>query len=231
MRLCFPSVALSQLLQLTPFLRFAIKVLQAEVAPCLLINGKHKFHLRTYLVVVENLGHPDLIDLFIYNRHEVRMAATPVAEDPSDRDRQAHITNGSFSETTKRELLSNIPELAERGLQDKVETFVAATFGLHLRPDILGRVRYSASQEANGANDLVRKFAIAGVDMMVASDDRIYLLEVNVNPAAPPENLVDDAFKQHLTGLMQDLIDLIMERPINNFIAARDLLEQKGMLD
>lgn len=206
-------------------------MLQAEVAPCLLIKNKHKFHLRSYLVVVENLSHPDLLEVFVYNRHEVRMASAPVANDPADRDREAHITNGSNSRTEKRELLGSIPELADRGLQDKVETFVAATFGLHLLPDMLGRVKYCASQEPNGeANNIVRKFSVAGIDMMVCEDDRIYLLEVNVNPSAPPEELVDAEFRDHLTGFMQDMIDLITEKPYNNFILARDLLGRKGML-
>ena len=204
-------------------------VLQAEVAPCLLIEGTHKFHLRSYLVVVENLSHPDLLEVFVYTRHEVRMASTPVV-DETNRDRQAHITNGSNSETSKRLLLSSVPELTERGLQDKVETFIAATFGIHLLPDMLGRVKYSAGQEAEGSS-LVRKFAVAGLDMMVTNDDRIYLLEVNVNPSAPPKNLVTSEFRDHLTGFMQDLIDLIMERPYQNFVLARDLLKRKGLLD
>ena len=211
---------------------YTLPVLQAEVSPCLLIKNNHKFHLRSYLVVVENLSHPDLLEVFVYNRHEVRMAAAPVGDEGASRDREAHITNGSNSKTEKRDLLGNIPELADRGLQDKVETFIAATFGLHLLPDMLGRVKYYASQEPDGgANNIVRKFSVAGVDMMVCEDDRIYLLEVNVNPSAPPQDLVDGEFKDHLTGFMQDMIDLIMEKPYNNFILARDLLMRKGMLE
>jgi Tubulin-tyrosine ligase family len=206
-------------------------VLQAEVAPCLLIDGTHKFHIRTYMVVVENLSHPDLLEMFVYNRHEVRIASTPVTDDPADRDRQAHITNGSASKTERRELLENVPELVNRGLKDNLETFVSATFGLHLLPDILGRVKYAASQDTDGARKTVRKFAVAGIDTMVCSDDRIYLLEVNVNPSAPPESLVDTTFRSHLTGFMQDMIDLITEKPYQNFTLARDLLQRKGMLD
>jgi len=206
-------------------------VLQAEVAPCLLIQDKHKFHLRSYVVVVENLSHPDLVEVFIYTRHEVRMAMATVNADPSNRDREAHITNGSDDESSKRMLLSSLPELAKRGLQGKVETFIAATFGLHILPDMLGRVKASISEEEVGVSNRVRKFSVAGLDMMVCSDDRIYLLEVNVNPSAPPENLVDTEFKNHLTGFMQDLIDLIMERPYQNFVLANDILRRKGLLE
>jgi len=67
--------------------------------------------------------------------------------------------------------------------------------------------------------------------MMICEDDRIYLLEVNVNPSAPPANLVDTEFREHLKGFMQDLIDLILERPYQNFVLARDLLQQKGLLE
>lgn len=205
-------------------------VVQAEVAPCLLIKNRHKFHLRSYLLVVESRVDP--VEVFVYNRHEVRMAAAPVVGDPVNRDRKAHITNGSNSETEKRELVRNVPELANRGMQDKVETFLAATFGLHLLPDMLARVKYAASLEPHGgAHNFVRKFSVAAIDMMVCEDDRIYLLEVNVNPSCPPENLVEAEFRDHLTGFMQDTIDLIMERPYSNFILARDLLVRKGMLE
>jgi len=205
-------------------------VVQAEVTPCLLIKNKHKFHLRSYLLVVESRDHS--VEVFVYNRHEVRMAAAPVVDDPANRDREGHITNGSNSETEKRELVRNVPELTNRGLQDKVETFLAATFGLHLLPDMHARVKYAASLEPHGgAHNIVRKFSVAAIDMMVCEDDRIYLLEVNVNPSCPPDSLVETEFKEHLTGFMQDMIDLIMERPYSNFILARDLLVRKGMLE
>lgn len=207
-------------------------MLQAEVAPCLLIQDNHKFHLRSYMVVVENLSHPDLLEVFIYSRHEVRLASAAVVNDPKNRSRDAHITNGSDDETSKKLLLRSIPELMERGMHRKIETFLAATFGLHLLPDMLQRVRYSVSQEESGASsNHVRKFAVAGLDMMVCSDDRIYLLEVNVNPSAPPEKLVSGEFKDHLTGFMQDLIDLIMERPYQNFVLASDILRREGLLE
>ena len=210
---------------------FDCTVLQAEVTPCLLIDGTHKFHIRSYLVVVENLSHPDLLEMFVYNRHEVRIASTPVTNDPSDRERAAHITNGSSSVTERRELLDNVPELSNRGLKDKLETFIASTFGLHLLPDMLGRVKYAASQDTDAASTKVRKFAVAGIDTMICSDERIYLLEVNVNPSAPPESLVDPMFRDHLTGFLQDIIDLITEKPYQNFILAHDLLQRKGMLE
>lgn len=181
--------------------------------------------------MVENLSHPDLLEVFVYNRHEVRMASTSVVDDPEDRDRNAHITNGSDSQESKRVLLGSIPELADRGLKDKIETFIAASFGIHLLPDMLARVKLSANQQTNGADQFVRKFAVAGLDMMICEDDRIYLLEVNVNPSAPPANLVDTEFREHLKGFMQDLIDLILERPYQNFVLARDLLQQKGLLE
>lgn len=202
------------------------------MAPCLLIQDKRKFHLRSYVVVVENLSHPDVLEVFVYNRHEVRLASAAVGDDSGGRSRDAHITNGSDDESSKRMMLGSIPELTERGMQGKIESFVAAAFGLHLLPDMLQRVRYSVSQEENGAaSSLVRKFAVAGLDMMVCDDDRIYLLEVNVNPKAPPENLVAGEFKDHLTGFMQDLIDLIMERPYQNFVLASDILRREGLLE
>ena len=205
-----------------------LAVLQAEVVPSLLIRERRKFHIRTYLVVLEKLHHPDLLEMFLFNRHEVRIAGVPVPEGNVGRDRLAHITNGALSDTTERVLLSNVPELVERGLQDKVETFVAESFYKHLIPDIARRINVTANEDGY-AN--IRKFAVAGLDLMVTEDNRIYLLEVNANPAAPPESMVDSTFKEHLEGFLHDMVDLVVGTPSPNFLNAQDVLARKGLLE
>jgi hypothetical protein len=200
-------------------------VLQAEVHPALLIHGRRKFHLRTYVVVVEKLHSEDLFETFVYNRHEVRIASEPVPEEETgNRDRTAHITNGGYSKQTERVLLHEEPELAEKGLQAKLETFVAQAFQQHFAPDMLRRVSLSQDE---GASPAVRKFAVAGLDLMVTDDLRIYLLEVNVNPASPPADAISAGFKNHLVGFMKDLIDLVVGKPTPNFIPATEILERK----
>ena len=186
----------------------------------MLIQDGRKFHIRSNISVVEKLWNQDLLDVYIHNRHEVRIAGQPVTDSLSeDRDPLAHITNGVSSDTTQRALLSSIPELA--ALESELQVFLAKAFQSFM-PDITRRVGYSASHDVSGVN--IRKFAIAGVDLMVTESGRFYLLEVNVNPAAPPEELVEAEFKQHLIGWMTDLVDLVMGRKCPNFININHLL-------
>ena len=77
----------------------------------------------------------------------------------------------------------------------------------------------------------MRKFAVAGLDLMLTEDNQVFLLEVNVNPAAPPPEIVSENFTKHLEGFLHDLIDLVVGAPSPNFLPARDILAKKGLLD
>lgn len=198
------------------------------MAPPLLIKGRRKFHIRTYLVVLEKLQSPDLLETFVFNRHEVRVAGVPVAEDDSERNPVAHITNGALSSTTERVLMDTVDELKQRQIQKKLERFVAETFGKHLQPDLARRINVSRNDEPSPA---IRKFAVAGLDLMVTDDSRIYLLEVNANPAAPPETSVDEPFKEHLKGFLHCLVDLVVGKPVPEFLSVREILVREGLAD
>lgn len=160
------------------------------------MKGRRKFHIRTYVVVLEKLHSDELFETYIFNRHEVRIAGEPVPENEDHRDRKSHITNGGESSKTERILLEDIEELEIRGLKDKLELFVATSFCRDLVRDVAGRIRMSAD-DSYGATC---KFALAGLDLMVTDDNRIYLLEVNSNPIAPRKETLTDKFKEHLTG-------------------------------
>mmetsp|Transcript_13177 Transcript_13177/g.31013 ORF Transcript_13177/g.31013 Transcript_13177/m.31013 type:complete len:514 (+) Transcript_13177:30-1571(+) len=204
-------------------------VLQAEVKPCLLIRDRRKFHIRTYVVCVETNSLLDeplngeeevLMETYIYNRHETRLAKESLVvsdrEDSGERDRGAHIT-----ETFHRTLLQDEPELVERNLGAKVESFVATAFDA-LRQDMERRIVVSAEtlEEENlnsrGCMVLPHKFAVAGLDLMVTEDERIYLLEVNVNPAAPPPATVPTNFQCHLIDFFRDTMHLVTSRRNSN---------------
>lgn len=217
-------------------------VLQAEVKPCLLIRDRHKFHIRTYVVCVETnalLDEPldgeeeeDLMKTYIYNRHEIRVAKDSVAGDEDEsveRNRGAHIT-----ETFDRSLLQDEPELVERNLSAKVESFVAKAFEA-LRPDIERRIVMSAemlegeNENSRGCMVLPHKFAIAGLDLMVTEDERIYLLEVNLNPRAPSPDSVPNEFQSHLIGLFRDTMELVTSRKEgtkSNFYSTQTVLRR-----
>jgi Tubulin-tyrosine ligase family len=201
--------------------------LQAEVNPSLLVSNHRKFHIRTYVVIVEKLHDDDLVDIYVFNRHEVRIAGQPVDASATNRDRLSHITNGALSDTTERCLVEDMEELKSRGIKEKTEIFVASLFVKHLLSDIRRRISISAQQEPSSAS----KFAVAGLDLMVTESNRIFLLEVNSNPAAPPAEMVTENFKNHLTGFMHDLVDLVVGQPSPNFLHAKDILKENGLLD
>jgi Tubulin-tyrosine ligase family len=187
-------------------------VLQAEIRPCLLIRDRRKFHIRSYVIGVERLKRDDFVDTFLYRKHEVRIAGEPVSMEQNDdrRNKAAHVTNSA----QEIELLENIPELAN--LQDQLELFIAQIFAKHLIEDISRRVAMSSQEDPNCQAD---KFVIAGLDIMVTEDKRLYLLEVNVNPTIPPPETVSTDVSSHLVQFMKDLVDLVVGNRTTNFVS------------
>eukprot|EP00544_Gedaniella_sp_CCMP2646_P012753 CAMPEP_0202489372 /NCGR_PEP_ID=MMETSP1361-20130828/7119_1 /ASSEMBLY_ACC=CAM_ASM_000849 /TAXON_ID=210615 /ORGANISM="Staurosira complex sp., Strain CCMP2646" /LENGTH=421 /DNA_ID=CAMNT_0049119103 /DNA_START=57 /DNA_END=1322 /DNA_ORIENTATION=- len=194
-------------------------VLQAEVYPPMLISDGCKFHIRSNIVVVEKLWTDALLQVYIHNRHEVRIAGQPVSNTEDEtRNVLEHITNSS----TRRELLSNIEELAP--MQSDLQMFLAKAFQAFM-PDIIRRVGYSASQQQQQQQSSIdiRKFVVAGTDIMVTESGRFYLLEVNVNPTAPAAESCSPEFQTHLVGWMKDLVYLVLGRPSPNFLDINDI--------
>lgn len=203
-------------------------MLQAEVNPALLIKDGRKFHIRSYVAVVEKPQLENLMEVYVYNRHEVRIAGVPVPDGTDGRDPVVHITNGAMSNTTERALLRHVDELTSRNLHRTLDIFLAESFGKQLLPEMARRINYCASQNDNIPG--VEKFVLSGLDLMVTETGRLYLLEVNVNPAAPAEATVDDIFRTHLQDLMRDLIDVVSGKPVQNFVSAQTILEREGLL-
>lgn len=223
---------------MTPLVLLLATVLQAEVKPCLLVRDRRKFHIRTYVACIENVllegeaNEEDLMRQFIYDRHEIRIANGSVPEEETtDRDRNVHIMDA----TAERKLIREEPELLKRSLNKKVELFAAQIFGKHLRPDIERRIAMSASmeEENNGTKNVPHKFVVAGLDIMVTEDERIYLLEVNVNPSAPTREFVSPQFQKYLLNFQSDLIELVTTRgesakwPNSRFVSTESVLKRK----
>ena len=158
-----------------------------------------------------------MINVFVYKRHEVRIASAAVSdESAASRSREAHITNAAGNSSIDRDLMENIPELCE--LQGKVEAYVADIFGKHLADDIARRVAMSAG---DAEPEVYQKFALAGLDIMMTEDHRFYLLEVNVNPTIPPPEVLTTPFQEHLCGFMGDAVDLLVGKASENFVSVR----------
>lgn len=201
-------------------------VLQAEVRPCKLIRDGRKFHIRTYVVLVERPENDEILDLYLYHQHEVRIAGVPVNkgdDETGKRDPLAHITNGALSTSTERSILSQEPELAR--LQPSLEVFVAQTFAKHLLTDISRRV----TSNPNLPTTPIREFAVAGLDLMVTTSGRWYLLEVNVHPATPTEQMTDAPFREHLQSFWKALLNLVSGQSTAGFHDAFVILEHAGV--
>jgi len=205
-----PSVFLDTIFQEKG--RFPAWVLQREVYPPMLIRQK-KFHFRSYIIVLERKHpfHATSLDVLMYSRHEVRIAYLPFdgetelnkySQNARYRDRRSHITNGAYSDKTERILLHHVDEL--QAMQGKLESFLGDIFGNVLLPDMMKRST-PFTEELPSVHVL---FAIAGVDVMVDVNGLFYLLEVNVNPAAPPHEVISHEFSNHLVGFMSDLIQI-----------------------
>ncbi len=208
--------------------------------PCLLIRDRRKFHIRTYVVCIENVngGHDeeDIVKLFIYSQHEIRIANGSVPEnETTERDRNSHVLDAA----AERTLIRSEPELVERRLDEKVELFAAQILAKHLRSDIERRLAMSvaSSQEENGESRRSmphpHKFVVAGLDIMVTEDERMYLLEVNVNPSAPEAETVSPDFQKYLLNFQKDLVELVTSRgasaklPNSTFLSADIILQRK----
>lgn len=188
----------------------------------MLIRDRRKFHIRTYVLGIEEWDTENMINIFVYKRHEVRIASEPVALPGEDfsRQREAHITNAAGNSKIGRDLMKNIPELCD--LRRKLEIYVAEIFGKNLMKDISRRVAMSAGDDESQFNQ--KKFALAGLDIMMTEDKRMYLLEVNVNPTIPPPDVLTEPFQEHLQGFMGDMVDILVGRPSSNFVHTDQIL-------
>lgn len=194
----------------------------------MLIRDGRKFHIRSYVVIVERPENDEVLDLYLYHEHEVRIAGVAVSqanEEAGTRNPLAHITNGALSPTTERSLISQEPELAH--LQESLEIFVAETFAKHLFSDISRRVTSNPPPIT-----AVREFALAGLDLMVTTEGRWYLLEVNVNPAAPKASMATDpVFATHLQSFWKRLVNLVAGQSTEGFHDTFAILERVGVTE
>jgi hypothetical protein len=155
-------------------------VLQSQV-PSLLVRNGRKCHLRTYVLVVEREDSRE-IDVYVYTRHEVRIASA-VFDAESYADRGSHITNGAGKDLTERCLTTDVPEL--EGIEDELHMWVSHAFKA-LKNQLLEGVAAAREQdvlrinaEAHHLGEDMRgdgsypptetRFAFAGVDIMVDS--------------------------------------------------------------
>lgn len=209
-------------------------VLQREVRS-LVVAGGRKFHARSH-VLVEADG-----EVLVYGRHEVRVAKSPVVNDDDARPRDAHVTNGACAaDGTERRLLDEMPELVDAGVRDLLEDFLARLFH-GLREELASGASDETPFDVGGGVS-VSRFAVAGVDVMIEErpGSRLLepvLLEVNAHAAAPPEEVLSLAFRDHMVGFVSDLVRTVLREDEvedddsrgkhgsrNNFVSVNEIL-------
>mmetsp|Transcript_7526 Transcript_7526/g.11483 ORF Transcript_7526/g.11483 Transcript_7526/m.11483 type:complete len:425 (+) Transcript_7526:114-1388(+) len=209
-------------------------ILQAEIYPARLIRDDRKFHMRSLIVAVETLTEQvHEVNLYLFQSHEVRLAAMSSAEDENtgERCREAHITNAKTSSSAEENgnknrlfVMSEMEELQE--YQPSLELFCASTF-LQLLPDITRRVAYTSKE--CGSSEQIQKHVLGGVDCMMTQSGKWYLLEVNKNPSCPPLAECQPSLQQHLIEFGRDLQHLLTTgtEKGTKFVKLEDLIPKR----
>lgn len=183
-------------------------VLQRHIKS-ILVQGGRKCHLRAYIVIHDKI--------LMYKTIEVRVAASIYCHESNLdwKDRSAHITNGAGGDKTERFLLSEIDELS--GLEFNVQDFLVELLN-SLKAQICETI-LNVSEEENNARGgkYVEKFGVAGVDIMVDENKRLWLLEFNRNPAAPPPGVLSDTFRNHLIEFTRSICNFALNDKETNF--------------
>lgn len=85
---------------------------------------------------------------------------------------------------------------------------------------VFGALRRRAPPWAGGA----AAFAVGAADVMLDVDGRLRLLELNVNPSAPPAAACAGAFADHLAAFLRETLALVADgtHPAFRPVAAGD---------
>jgi len=163
----------------------------------MLVNER-KFHVRTYILIDHSFK-----QIFAYDNYEVRLACSPYSNiDETSDDRNVHITNGGGTNDTMRVMMSELPQLD--GMDTNIKEFIRGLFCPPLKDYLLSRESPLVHQFPN-----CRIFSFAALDLMIDSDKRVWLLEVNARcPGAPSEGFGSGMFQKHLKTFCDDLVNI-----------------------
>jgi Tubulin-tyrosine ligase family len=172
-------------------------VLQEHISNPLLCAGR-KFHTRVYALCCHN-G-----DTYVHEQVEVRVAES--LYNSSDLTlRNANITNGAGGSGTQRALTTDLPELA--GLTAKLIAFVSEILqGVPAQQCAHDDTESTTTHSTGTSTDSKHYFSLLAFDVMVDTSERLWLLEVNHNPAVPNKDIAGAAFWEHLVQLCTDII-------------------------
>jgi hypothetical protein len=189
---------------------------QTPLLPSTPATAQYKFHIRTFVLVVRGR-------VWLYDRYEVRFAESCYSNNVRDRD--AQVTNGggkvhnrrTLADLLLRQALSVEQSTALQRAIDSIPTFIKQTM-LPL-PESLDRSlpQYQAtlctSLNQQHCTHQCHDYALLAHDLLPDDTGKLWLLETNHCPGAPPLPTCYDAdnkhFRQHLLLFVQQLTTLL----------------------
>lgn len=196
----------------------ALLIVQQYISdPCLLFNGS-KFDLRVYVLVTS--FHP--LRLFIYEEGLVRFASERYnSNQESLSDPFVHLTNYSINKINTA-YRSNNDQASNQGHKWSLSTLwrylnersLSDVNVDHLKAKINDMVIKTVIASEDQINKLTKKYVksrytcyeLLGFDILIDSNFKPWLLEVNISPSLRSESSLDAQVKGHL---IKDMLNLV----------------------
>eukprot|EP01034_Spumella_vulgaris_P026150 gene26149-32685_t len=178
--------------------------------PLLVGPQRLKFDIRCYMLIARN--HPTT--LAFYHPGYCRLALKPydISTVSSLNDTSVHLTNASIQK--KGDLYEANKELQIQSVLSVASTIEAQGAPLsaqYLRHDLDNEIKLCMVDVLKASNHkLLRKhgfFDLLGCDFMLGDDNKLYLLEINTNPALSLDNSTLEAL---LPGVVDGAIELVL---------------------
>lgn len=175
------------------------------LVPSIKLNDGRKCQFRSYVVVAG-------CEMYMYGNIEARIVcwdASVVSQDRLRTDEEAFCAgstarpynHGRLKANTERILIDEIAEL--KAGQEALSECTFKAFRA-LRPDIESRMEEIVNLDSTSC-----RLAVAGVDLLLTSDYKAYIVEINNNPAMPGETKkMSRAYRKHLKDLVSDIVKL-----------------------
>eukprot|EP00347_Sterkiella_histriomuscorum_P010309 403376796 len=185
-------------------------VVQRYIKNPLLING-YKFDMRIYVLVTS----VNPLEVFIYKEGFGRFSTMPFSLDPTDRaNKYIHLTNVSIqkynqsnSEQDPTDLLYGGTKISIQTLKKRVQQATNVNWDEIIWPQIKEVVLKSLVACQNDIQFNPCCFELFGFDVLIDTDMKCWLIEINSSPSLARETLLDDMIKQKLIDDIVDLVD------------------------
>lgn len=185
-------------------------IMQRYIKNPLLING-YKFDMRIYVLVTS----VNPIEIFIYKQGFGRFSTVPFNLDPNDKaNKYIHLTNVSINKYNKNRDKEENADVIEGGTKVSLETLkkkLESKFRINWDQQVWEQIKDVCLKAMIAAqNDIQYNpccFEVYGFDVILDSDFKAWLLEINSSPSLARDTILDDMIKQKLIDDTISLLD------------------------